>query len=176
MERLGNFHESARALASCLQNHDVSRKTDQSMIEAAECMFHKLLREASDDLERVTPRLRESFCAETTQNKRRSSRSETPSEKLCSRSETLIGKPRFRTEMPDEKCVWQTSTDGTPMSQSSIESLEEVVEGDPRIEFKMLPCTTTTPNPLFTEAEQQGKTRKFPDVHWTWIKCRQAVS
>ena len=33
-ERLGNFHESVRALASCLQEHDVSRKTDQSMIEA----------------------------------------------------------------------------------------------------------------------------------------------
>ena len=106
VERLGNFHESARALASCLQNHDVSRKTDQSMIEAAECMFHKLLREASDDLERVTPRLRESLCAETTQNKRRCSRSETPSEKPCSRSETLIGKPRSRSEMPSEKYVW----------------------------------------------------------------------
>ena len=54
-ERLGNFHDSARALASCLQNRDVSRKTDQSMIEAAKCMFHKLLGEASDDLECVTP-------------------------------------------------------------------------------------------------------------------------
>ena len=30
----GNFHESA----SCLQKHDVSRKTDQSMIEAARCI------------------------------------------------------------------------------------------------------------------------------------------
>ena len=29
-ERLGNFHESARALADCLQTHDVTRKTDQS--------------------------------------------------------------------------------------------------------------------------------------------------
>ena len=42
-ERLGNFHDSARALASCLQNHNVSRETDQSMIEAAKCMFNKLL-------------------------------------------------------------------------------------------------------------------------------------
>ena len=39
-----------------LQIHDVSRKTDQGMIEAAKCLFHKLLGEASDDLERVTPR------------------------------------------------------------------------------------------------------------------------
>ena len=38
-ERLGNFHDSARALASCLQKQDVSRKTDHSMIEAAKCMF-----------------------------------------------------------------------------------------------------------------------------------------
>ena len=44
-ERLGNFHESARALASCLQKTVVPRKTDQSMIEAAKCMFHKLLGE-----------------------------------------------------------------------------------------------------------------------------------
>ena len=84
-ERLGNFHDSARALASCLQNHDISHKTDQSMIEAAKCMFHKLLGVASDDLERVTPRSRESLCTETTQNKRRCSRPETPSEKPCSR-------------------------------------------------------------------------------------------
>ena len=42
-ERLGSFHASARALASCLQKRDVSRKTDQSMIEAAKCMFRKVL-------------------------------------------------------------------------------------------------------------------------------------
>ena len=51
-ERLENFHDSARAPASCPQNHDVSRRTDQSVIEAAKCMCHKLLGEASDDLER----------------------------------------------------------------------------------------------------------------------------
>ena len=37
-ERLWNFHDSARALASCLEKHDVSRETDQSMIEEAKCM------------------------------------------------------------------------------------------------------------------------------------------
>ena len=41
-ERLGNFHESARPMASCLQKHDVSSKTDPSMIEADRCMFHKI--------------------------------------------------------------------------------------------------------------------------------------
>ena len=122
-ERLGNFHDSARALASCLQNRDVSGNTDQSMIEAAKCMFHKLLGKASDDLERATPRSRESLCTETTQNRRRCSRPETPTEKPCSRSETLSEKPcsrpetltgklRCRFEMPSEKSVWQTSTDG----------------------------------------------------------------
>ena len=49
-ERLGNFHESARALADCLQTRDVTRTTDQSMIEAVKRMFHKLLGEASGDL------------------------------------------------------------------------------------------------------------------------------
>ena len=32
-ERLGNFHESARALADCLQTRSVTRETDQSMID-----------------------------------------------------------------------------------------------------------------------------------------------
>ena len=91
-ERLGNFHGSARALASCLQTRDVTRKTNQSVIEAAKCMFLRLLREASDDLERVTPQTRVSFHIEITRNKHRYSRSETPSEKPCSRSETLVEK------------------------------------------------------------------------------------
>ena len=57
--RLGSFRETARALASCLQKRDVPRKTDQSMIEAAKCMFHKLLGEVKDDLDRVTPQSQE---------------------------------------------------------------------------------------------------------------------
>ena len=52
-ERLGNFHESARALADCRQTRDVNRKTDQNMIEAVKCIIDKLMEEASDDLERV---------------------------------------------------------------------------------------------------------------------------
>ena len=85
------------------------------MIEAAKCMFHKLLGEASDDLERVTPRSREN---------------------LCSRPETLTDKLRSRFEMPTEKSVWQTSTD-TPMPQSSAESLEQVDEGDPHKQLEL---------------------------------------
>ena len=79
--------------------------------------------------------------------------------------------------MPSEKSVWQMSTDGTPMQQSPVESLEQVVEGDPRkqLEFfvpqhkpgewkygiKMSSFTPTIWNFLFTEAEQKGKTRNF---------------
>ena len=63
-ERLGNFHDSARTLACCLQKHDVSRKTDQRMVEAARCMFHKLLGEARDDLDRLTPRSQEGLSTE----------------------------------------------------------------------------------------------------------------
>ena len=46
---------TSRGILDELQ-HDVSRKTDQSMIEAAKCMFHQLLGEARDDLDRVVPR------------------------------------------------------------------------------------------------------------------------
>ena len=67
-ERLGKFHESASALACCLQKHGVSRKTHQSMIEAAKCMFHKLPGEVKDDLDRVTPQSQEGLCTEIKQN------------------------------------------------------------------------------------------------------------
>ena len=49
-------------------------KTDQSMIEAARCMFHKLLGEVKDDLDRVTPQSQEGLSTEIRQNKRRCSR------------------------------------------------------------------------------------------------------
>ena len=54
-ERLGNFHESARALADCLHTRDITRQRDPSTIKAARHMYHKLLEKASDDLERMTP-------------------------------------------------------------------------------------------------------------------------
>ena len=139
-------------------------------------MLRKLLGEASDGLERVTPRSRGSLCTETTQKKRRCSRPEAPSEKPCSRAGTLTGKPRSRFEMPNEESVWQSSADGTSMPQSSSESLEQIVEGDPRkqlelsvpqnglgewkYEFKVSSFTTTILNLLLlTEAEQKVKTR-----------------
>ena len=71
------------------------------------------------------------------QNKRRCSHSEAPSEKLCSRLETLTGQLRSRFEMPSGTSVWQTSTDDRPMPQSSAESLEQVVEGDPRKQLEL---------------------------------------
>ena len=52
-------------------------------------MLYKLMEEASDDLERVTPQPRESFHAETTLNKRRCSSPETPSQKPCSRPQIV---------------------------------------------------------------------------------------
>ena len=88
-ERLGNFHDSALALADCLQTRNVTREADQSMIEAAKCMIHRLLGEASDDLERVTSQSREGLHIDTTRNAHRCSGSETPVGKSCSRPETL---------------------------------------------------------------------------------------
>ena len=124
------------------------------MVEAAKCMFHKLLGEASDDLERVTPRSREN---------------------LSSCPETLTNKLRSCFEMPSESSVWRTSTD-TPMPQSSVESsdvgeddLRKQLElsvlgyelGECKCEFQMSSFTSTISNLLFTEAEQKGKTRHF---------------
>ena len=129
-ERLGSFHESARALASCLQKHDVSRKTHQSMIEAAKCMFHKFLGEVRDDLDRVTPRSQEGLCAEIKQNKQR-----------CSGTAILRENPCPRPEEPTEKSVHQTSTE-TPSPQSAAEIPEQVIGDDPRKQLELsVPCT-----------------------------------
>ena len=62
--RLLNFHESAKALATCLRTGDITRQADPNMIEAAKHLHHKLLREASDNLERVLPQPCESSLAE----------------------------------------------------------------------------------------------------------------
>ena len=125
------------------------------MIEAAKCMFHKLLGEARDDRELVTPRSREN---------------------LCSRPETLVNKLRSRFEMPSEKYVWQTSrehrfrnlqvshwnrlTRAVFASSSSCQCLS-TNPGEWNYEFQMSSFTTTILNLLFTEAEQKGKTRNF---------------
>ena len=101
-ERLGNFHESTRALAYCLRTRNVTRKTDHSTIEAAKCMFHKLLAEASDDLERVTPQSRKSFHVKTIRNAHRCSLFETASEKPCPRCETLVERSCCRSETMSE--------------------------------------------------------------------------
>ena len=164
-ERLGRFHESARALASCLQKQDVSRKTDQSMIEAATCMFHKLLGEVRDDLDRVTSQSQGGPHAEIKQSKQR-----------CSRTAILEENPRPRCEQQSGKSVHQTSTE-TALPQSSAGIPEQAIEDYPRKElelsvpqkkpgewkhdFKMSTFTMTILNLLFTEAEQKGKIRHF---------------
>ena len=87
-ERLGSFHESARALANCLQKRDVLRKTDQSMIEAAKCMFHKIAwRRQRTTWIRVTPQSQEGLCTEIKQNKQRCSRTVILRVNPCPRSE-----------------------------------------------------------------------------------------
>ena len=136
-ERLGNFHESARALADCL--HTVSRQTDLSMIEAATHMYHKLLEKASNDLERVTPQPRESLHAEATRDKHRCPRPET------SRAEILTGRPlsRFETQVEESRSHSETSSSCTvelesaPKTRSSRESLEQIVAGDFRKQPKL---------------------------------------
>ena len=137
------------------------------MIEAAKCMFHKLLGEASDDLERVTPQAHESLHAETTRNKHRCSRPETLSEKPSFRSETTTAKP----------CSLTISPSPPNRSEACAVKLEQVVDGDFRKQlelsvplfepgewkygFKMTSFSTIILNLLLTKAERKGKTRIF---------------
>ena len=81
-ERLGNFHGSANALTNCLQTRDNTGKTYQSMVEAANCMFFKLLEEENDDLDRAL-QPQEDRNAQATGNRSRCSRTETSSGSLC---------------------------------------------------------------------------------------------
>ena len=162
-------------------------------------MFLKLLGEASDDLERVTPQSRESLHIETTRKKHRCSRSETRSEKPCSCSGTLVEKSCSRFETQSEKSLMQTATDDAPMlvpipssvklesvskTQPSRESLEQVVDGDFRKQLE-LSVPLYEPGEWKYELKMSSFTTtrlnllKFSEVHWTWIgryECRQAVS
>ena len=129
-------------------------------------MFHKLLGEASDDLERVTPQSHESFHAETTRNKHQCSRPETLSEKPCSRSET-----------PSGKSVVPIPQSPPNRSEACAVKLEQVVDGDFRKQLELRASVRTWRmeiriqddvvlydnilNLLFTEAERKGKTRHF---------------
>ena len=162
-ERLGNFHESARTLASCLQNHDLSR-TDQSMIEAGKCMLHKLLGEASDDLERVTPRSRESLC--TRPRRRRCSRSEAPR-----RLENLVLAPRCRArnlcgkrQQNVRRChnLQLSHWNRLPRAIHACSgAVPQYKLGEWKYQFKATSFTRTILNLLYTEAEDKGKTRHF---------------
>ena len=125
-EPLGNVHEGARALADRLQTRSITRIKDQSMIEAAKCIFPKLFGEASDDMERVTPQSRKSLHIETTRDSHRCFRPETVSEKSCSRSETLVEKSCSHSETPS----FAVKLEPASKTQPSRESLEQVVDDD----------------------------------------------
>ena len=128
-------------------------------------MFHILLGDARDDLDRVTPRSQEGLCTEIKQSKQRGSHIVILNENPCSRPEE-----------PSEKSVLQTSRE-TPLPQSSAETLEQGIEDNPRKqlellvpqyepgewkhEFKMSSFTTAILNLVFTEAEKKGKIRNF---------------
>ena len=161
-ELLGNFHGSARTLACCLQSHDLSC-TDQSM-EAGKCMFHKLLGEASDDLERVTSRSRESLC--TRPRRRRCSRSEAPR-----RLENLVLAPRCRArylcgkrQQMVRRCHSLQLSHWNRLPRAIHASSLVVPQyklGEWKYQFKVTSVTRTIMKLLYTEAEDKGKTRHF---------------
>ena len=190
-EQLRNFHESANALAVCLHTGDTTSKTDPNLIEAAKHLYHKLLRKASDDQERVPPQPCESSLAEVTRDRRRCPRTatsnetscpraEAPSKRPCSPAGTLVEKPCSRPETASE-----VSRSLTETISPSREPLEQVAgghfrkqfeltvplcrSGEWKYEFKTSKLSTTMLNLLFSEAEQKGKTRNFRGVHWAWV-------
>ena len=132
-ERLGNFHESARALAVRLHTRSITRQTDLSMI-AVKHICHKLLGKTSDDLERVTPQPREGLHAEATRDKRRCPRPETsneksclrteaPSKRPCSPAETLVEKPCSRPETASE--VFRSRSETVSPSSGPLEQVPD---------------------------------------------------
>ena len=153
------------------------------MVEAAKHLYHRLLRKASDDMERVPPQPCKSSQAEVTRDKKRclrhgtskgkpSPRPEALSTKPCSPTETLVEKPCSRPETTGE--VFRSLSETTIPSR---EPLEQVAGGDFRrqleltappyrsgewkYDFKMSKLTAKILNLLFTEAEQKGRTRDF---------------
>ena len=114
-------------------------------------MFHKLLGEASADLERVTPQSRESSHIEAIRNAHRCSRSETPScaVKLESASKTRLSRESLA-QVADDDFRKQLEL-SVPLHKTEAW----------KYEFKMSSFTTTILNVLFAESEQKGKTRHF---------------
>ena len=99
-QRLRNFHESASALADCLRAGDIASQTDPNMIEAAKHLYHKLLRKASDDLERMPSQPCASSPAEVARDERRYLRHGTSKGKSCLRLEALSTRPGRETLFP----------------------------------------------------------------------------
>ena len=94
-ERLRNFHGSADALADRLHAGDSTSPTDPNVVEAAKHLYHKLLRNATVDLECMPPQPCESSLAEVTRDKRRCFRHGTSKGKSCPRLEAPSTKPLF---------------------------------------------------------------------------------
>ena len=151
------------------------------MAEAAKHLYHKLLRQASDDLERVPPQPCESSLAEATRDKRRCLRHGTSKGESCPRPEAPSTKPCSPTEKMSEKpCSHSETTSEVFRSLfetiiPSCEQLEQVAGGDSRrqlevpvplygpgewkYEVKMSEPIAKMLNSLFNGAEHKGRTR-----------------
>ena len=176
-------------LTTCLHTSDMTRNPDQSMVEAAKCMFFKLLEGANDDLDRAILQPQEDHRAHATGNGSRCSHTKTSSESLCSLTEAATQIPHSHLETENEVLCSGSET----MSLSHV-PLDHVAEGDfhkqlvlslPlyrsgewKYELKTSSLTTTILH-LSSLKRNKGQEPQFSDVHWTWIgwfECRQAVS
>ena len=159
-ERLGSFHESARALVHCLQKRDVPRTTDQSMTEAAKCMFHKLLEEVKDDLDRVTPQSHP--CP----------RPEESSEISVHQMSTETALPRSSAGIPEQ------AVEDDPRKQLEL-SVPQYQPGEwKQTRIRSVHVRHDNIELAPRKGREEGQYSKFSDVHRTWIrwfKRRQAV-
>ena len=135
------------------------------MVEAAKCMFLKLLEEANDDLDRATLQPHEDHRAHATVNISRCFRTKTPSGSPCSSTESATERSCSDPETENE--VLRSSSETISPSHGP---LDYVVDGDfrkqlvlsvPRYssggwkyEFKTSSLTSTILNLIFAEAEQ----------------------
>ena len=171
MERLGNPHESANALTYCLQTRDTTRKTAQSMLEAAKSIFSKLLEETNDDLDRAQ-QPQEDQRAQATGNESRCSRHETSSK--CRYPPTMtaseIPYSHFETEIEvNRSCSETISPSRVPLKyvasgdyhKQLVLSVSTNSNGGWKYEFQTSSLTTTILNQIFNEAEKNGKSHNF---------------
>ena len=124
-----NFSNTLRLCScrmfDCPQTRDMTRKTDQSMVEAAKCMFLKMVEEANDDLGRAIPQPQEDHRVHATGKRNRCCRTKTSSGSPCPPLEAATRIPCSHLDTENE--VLHSSSKTISPSHGP---LKHVAEGD----------------------------------------------